>query len=648
MRLRRHLCRQRPAGRAVLRQAGKTGGRSRFQQCMQKTARRRTARETVQPCAPHLRRILTVPRYHGRVRKRRSTGGPWQTGIGGKVVGCKHHGVARTTGRRQAESRIVVASNQPAAGLALADAITVDRVGQFVRSVGSFNMAGQRRKAAHGPAGLRARPRRARRPVGNRLRRGAKWRGIGRRKRNRHHPLRVAHTGRQCLGSLCQCVRLGLAMRLQSAPHAAVGATVKHRQPHPGRMPGTGQRDIGKAHRFEQQLVIGPRQRPRILLEAPHRPCIIALIPIWLSGRFLRHIGRKRQKHQRILQPLRLVHGDNLEQRLVALQPHLRGIVASVLIARKAAPVATQQATDAATGLTQPLQVLAQLQQIGKAALSGGCVRAGQQTPDDTELVQQPAQHRQHPLSQPDLATGTKPRARLAQRRVGHRRVSIIGRCQRGKRRTQQGRCQGRQHRAATLRIGAGRQPHLQLHGLVTAIDGTPLRQIHAANLPRRQRPAHGVCLLAGAHQYRAIGCHQRPQAAIRMAEPRLAQRTKVEQACDFGGARRCRLRRDQILGWEPGLALAGSRNFAIGKAPCPEAERGGGGPIDFPHLGPSLRRHRPEWHRVAIRVARVAITEGSTRHCRLCRRKHRIDGADHRRAGTEVRTQRRHPPVAG
>ena len=147
------------------------------------------------------------------------------------------------------------------------------------------------------------------------------------------------------------------------------------------------------------------------------------------------------------------MHRHHLHQRGVAFQAQLAvvGRDGGLRPLLRQVPHQRVLAVDQRAGL---LQQLGQVQQVGELAL----VAARQQPPRHPEVVQQPAQHRQHALALPALAVAAK----LHQPLVPVRLV-LVQPLQRWPVQLQQRGAQCGAHQPAVLGLGAGLQQPLQL-----------------------------------------------------------------------------------------------------------------------------------------------------------------------------------------
>ena len=326
-----------------------------------------------------------------------------------------------------------------------------------------------------------------------------------------------------------QRVDAGLQRAADQVAEGAVLQLLDGRRADPGGVAGAGERDIQLAQVFAQALPVGQGQQGVVGGEGQLQPAL-RVVPLerQVGGLGGAEGAGEGQEDQRVFEALGLVDGDHLHQVGVALEAHLAGFAAGGFVAALLGQVADQGvlAVEQAAGL---LEQLGQVQQVGEAALAAGA--GGEQAGRHAEVVEQPAQHRQHALAAPAVAVGAElqhvvvPGELVVVEAVEPGPVEAEGL---GGQRGAQG--------AAVVGLGAGGEPQLQVEGLGALEDGVLLRQVHAAHAPARQRAADGVGLAAVVHQHGEVGLTQGAQTVF-AGKARLAALAEGEQARHFGGA---------------------------------------------------------------------------------------------------------------
>ena len=376
---------------------------------------------------------------------------------------------------------------------------------------------------------------------------------------------------------------------MQAFPQVVVAlATEQHRQrahrlrrlavhvaPHlchaqPQRLFGAGQRHIKETDVFAQALGIAAVAVLFFLLEQRH----------------------KRQKHQRVFEPLGLVKGHHLHQIGLALQPQLRAIALRLGVAQLVFQVPDQRAL--ALHLQRlRLQQLAQVQQVGQRTLA--LRRVGQQFAGQALIVQQAVEHRQEALCAPDalpeheLFDQRVPRRLVGQQRVQYDPAQAPG--ARDQRRTQQ---------AVAARVGHGAQDAPQVSGLVAFKNTVALGQINAAHAARVQRAANCGGLGPVTYQHRHVAT---------------ARRTRLQQRDHLAGENCSHFGHKNRLGWR------------FGKRLVPHGHR---------HL--RLARHLQRCHPA---LARCHRQKRDTAKRRAGLAKHGVDGVHNARRRAEIDRQR-------
>ena len=172
-------------------------------------------------------------------------------------------------------------------------------------------------------------------------------------------------------------------------------------QAHPGGMTCPRQRHIQFSQILTQPFRIGCSHDLVIRAPARHQSKLaIRIMPAQQRILCLHraHSAEERQEHQRILQPLGLVHRHHAHPGIVAFQP----LTARLTLAFGGIPLLLQVAHQGVLAF-QPsgclLQQLAQMQQIGQLPLTPLRQQAGHHA----EILQHVTDHRQHALATPDL-----------------------------------------------------------------------------------------------------------------------------------------------------------------------------------------------------------------------------------------------------
>ena len=275
----------------------------------------------------------------------------------------------------------------------------------------------------------------------------------------------------------------------------------------------TRERHVDQAQGFGggldgQLLLDGAAGVDRLLevgAEVDHRMVVVVVVflAIQTAPKACRTpIPQRRAEHDRVLQPLGLVHGDDLHQVAVGLEPQLGGVVAPALCALLVQPAQQRFGRGVAAGALRGfVQAFAQVQQVGHAPLAVGA----RQQPLADLLVDHPApEHHAHAALEPQLAV---PGAAADQREqlelVARDRLDGRGVTPQqfgGQRRTQQplagGLEDGGQHAREFLGVGAGKH--------------AGLRQLDAAHAELSQRAAHLAAVRVAAHQHRDVAGRQR------------------------------------------------------------------------------------------------------------------------------------------
>ena len=248
-----------------------------------------------------------------------------------------------------------------------------------------------------------------------------------------------------------------------------------------------------------------------------------------------RSVGaRKRQEHQRILQPLRLVNRHDLHQTRIAFEPQLPRIAARIgaLIRALFVQIANQRvlAVKLRTGL---LQQLGQMQQVSQHAFAvdrrARCL--SEQPLRHVEIVEQAAQHRQHAFVAPAVAVVAEPQHALLPRKF----VAVEG-IKRGPIESERRGGQCRAHQAAIIGVRTRREPVMQFLRFPRLKHRIPIGQVDAAHAAFSQRGADRARFRAVVDQHRHMARLQWCLATSTF-EGRLAGLPQVQKAHHLGRA---------------------------------------------------------------------------------------------------------------
>ena len=274
-------------------------------------------------------------------------------------------------------------------------------------------------------------------------------------------------------------------------------------QTHPGGMTCPCERHIQLSQILTQpfrigcghNLVIGDPARHQSKLAIgimPAQQCILRL-----------HRTRsteERQEHQRILQPLGLVHRHHADPGIVAFQP----LAARIALALGGIPLLLQVAHQGVLAF-QPggslLQQLAQMQQISQLPLAPLRQQAGHHA----KILKHVTDHRQHALAAPDLPVALE----LCHPLLPVQLVMYQPRQLQGIQPAQGGTQCGTQQPSAG-RLGRRLQPAQQRRHHRTGVDRFILGQIDAADALGTQGLSDGIGLPAAVDQHGDVG---RPHA---------------------------------------------------------------------------------------------------------------------------------------
>ena len=252
---------------------------------------------------------------------------------------------------------------------------------------------------------------------------------------------------------------------------------------------------------------------------------VVVLLAIEAAGKTCRaSVPQRRAEHDRVLQALGLVHGDDLHQIAVGLEPQLRGLVAAALRALVLQPAQQRFGRGvAARALRGFVQTLAQVQQVGHAPLAVGA----RQQPLAHLFLDHPApEHHAHTALEPQIsvlgaALDQREQLQLVARdRLDGRRIA-----------PQQLGGQGRAQQALAGGLEDGGQHSGEFFGVVAG-KHAGLRQLHAAHAQRSQCVAHLAAVGVAAHQHRDVAGRKR--AATERDVPLLR---RADQPGDLAGA---------------------------------------------------------------------------------------------------------------
>ncbi len=322
-----------------------------------------------------------------------------------------------------------------------------------------------------------------------------------------------------------------------------------------------------------------------------------ALVPLFVEQGRQAAFDRLRppeegQEHHRVLQPLALVDGDDLHQRLVALQAQLLLLALAVGVgALLGEPV--QQVLDAMMFAAGVLDHLGQLQQVGKSSLTAF---EAQQAVGDAPVVQQVAEHGHEVGPQPEVVVAVE---RLHQILpavfIRHEGVQLA----RGQ--PQKPGAEGGAQGPLFVGLGHGEEDAQQLVGLL-ALQHAVAAVVDAGHAAGAQGLLHLRGLVAVTHQH---GDVPRRQRGVLQGCPRLG--AEAQQPHDLLGAGEAELLVgpplvDDLAGPAVGiLRLPGNK---------PRLERGGHLTVHAQGLGIGLACRG---HRFEVDVALVDEGGGAT-----------------------------------
>ena len=275
-----------------------------------------------------------------------------------------------------------------------------------------------------------------------------------------------------------QCLQLGQPLggfqRLSAAEQMACGTLVVgagftvaafDRAPaHPQRVARSGQCHVPQAQVFAQAVVVSGLGVFLVKVKCPLALAIAALQGHCTRGVRLHHpmAVRKRQADHRILQTLAGVDGDDLDQVLIAFEPHGLFFTArptpAVVVRVRFVHLLGQPADHSLLAVQLAagrLQQLRQVQDIGQAPLA---VQLTAPTSRQLQCVQGLAQHGEYPLALPCLVQLAHLLGTLVQQFV------LRGqRIQLGERQAHGASAQSGAHAAHVLRLGHAAQPQTQV-----------------------------------------------------------------------------------------------------------------------------------------------------------------------------------------
>ena len=274
-------------------------------------------------------------------------------------------------------------------------------------------------------------------------------------------------------------------------------------QAHPGGMTCPRQRHIQFSQILTQPFRIGCSHDFVIRAPARHQSKLtIRIMPAQQRIPCLHraHSAEERQEHQRILQPLGLVHRHHAHPGIVTFQP----LAARLTLAFGGIPLLLQITHQGVLALQAGgclLQQLAQMQQIGQLPLAPLRQQAGHHA----KILQHVTNHRQHALAAPDLPVALELRHPLFPvQLVMHQPLQLQGI------QPAQGGTQCRTQQPSTGRLGRRLQPAQQRRHHRTGIDRLILGQIDATDTLGTQGLSDGIGLPAAVDQHGDVG---RPHA---------------------------------------------------------------------------------------------------------------------------------------
>ncbi|MNV33316.1 hypothetical protein D3C71_1246810 [compost metagenome] len=375
-----------------------------------------------------------------------------------------------------------------------------------------------------------------------------------------------------------QCLRIPLFALLQQV---ADGGVVQvsllrlarprphRRQPQPGGVDAPGQRHIEQPQIFGKALAVGLRQGT-LGAGQIENGAIARLIRLVIERGLGGSVAAdKGQEHQRVLQPLGFVDGDDLHQFPLGFEPQYLLRILPVGAAHRL-PQPTQQGVLPVQLAAHLLQQLAEMEEVGQPPLAIG---ARQQGGGEIAPVQQGPQHRQHAAAMPDLAVLHKllhcalPRPLVAGQPIERLGIEIK---QAGGERSPQA--------ALFARVLAGVQNQQNLPRLHLLQHALAVRQIDGGDGEARQLLLHQLALGAGSHQHGDIpGLHRL------VTNQRLALTGQGQQAVDLGGGGAGHL----------ALVIPPVEGGLAGQLPA--VEHGCGNATQQQRLALALRLHRQE-----------------------------------------------------
>ena len=277
---------------------------------------------------------------------------------------------------------------------------------------------------------------------------------------------------------------------------------------------------LGLALTAQAGLDLIPARRTRAVVE--HQLAVLVVPGAHRAFAAAAHmtIKQKGAEHDAVFQALGTVHGDDLHQIAVGLQPELGGFAAAALAPPRRQRAQQELGRGRAGGL---LQQLSQVHQIGQTALAIG---ARQQAHSDALVA--------HPLAQHDAKAPRQPQLAPAHKGIqGGEQGDLVIYQTRERGGITAHRHGGERSLDSTLaqRLGDRQQHALQLLGVV-GLEHAGLRQLDAAHPKRRQRAAHACALAMAAHQHGNVGRTQR-----RVTHAHRARAAATKQAGDLGRA---------------------------------------------------------------------------------------------------------------
>ncbi|ESS36622.1 hypothetical protein P355_2075 [Burkholderia cenocepacia KC-01] len=386
--------------------------------------------------------------------------------------------------------------------------------------------------------------------------------------------------------------------------------------------------DIAAIHRARERHVDEPRALRGLLAQRlprrvrgrfvvasvmQHRLARVVVILARIGQRGRRRLAQpavveERTEHDRVFEPLRLVHRDDLHEVSIGFEPQLRFLAAAVQPLRGQP---AQRRRDTRLRGRPCLRQLGQMVDVGHATFA---VRTAHQPFGDPQLARERAPHHreaafapQQPIPREALDPAHRVRT-VGRRRAGWRiAVALLHAPQRAGIEPEP---VGRERRAQTPQVAwriDRRQHAFELFG-VAGRKHRRLSQLDAADAPRREHALHEAALPVRLHEHRDVARRQR-----RLSQPHSPFTRAAHQPRDLGRAGLCSLRLR--------IALE-QRTFAARQRPHPEiAGRARIGLVDERRTHTRAGAHRVIVEPVEHERARIrqeeAIARFDDRGCR-------------------------------